>query len=181
MPWDRQPSAAGVANLFAEVLIEGPHTTDQTTSVEIAVDHGGINILVVDDDPLFARIAARCAQVALSDEHVVVSRALTGARALEKAALRRPDLIVLDYLLPDMNGVEVLSRLRAMREGFHPEVVVASGAVGAEEQWRFGILGVRDFLSKPVEFATLVERLHDVARRRAWTQTESEPPAAART
>ena len=182
VPWDRLPSAAVVSNRFAEALERGPawieSQSDTTASVEIASESGGINILVVDDDPLFARVAARCAQVALSDERVVVSRAGTGARAIEKAAHRRPDLVVLDYLLPDMNGVEVLSRLRSMREGFHPEVVVASGTLAVDEQWRFGILGVQDFVSKPIEFSSLVERLHDVARRRAWTHTEDMPAAA---
>ena len=172
-PEDRPPGAAVVSNRLAGALRpDPPRREDQRPSSDTHQDPElGINILVVDDDPVFAKIAARCARVALSQAHVTVSRASNGERALAKAARRRPDLVVLDYLLPDMNGVEILSRLRAMPGGSHPEVVVASSSVGEDEQWRFGILGVRDFIRKPIDFTELVERLHAAAQRRAWTRT----------
>jgi hypothetical protein len=48
-------------------------------------------------------------------------------------------------------------------------VIVASGALGQSERWRFDILGARDFVDKPVEFAGLVQLIAEVAARRGWT------------
>jgi serine/threonine-protein kinase len=131
---------------------------------------GSLRVLVVDDDPVSAKLLARCVQVAFADVHVAIAHAATGAAAIANAERVRPDLIVLDYLLPDTNGVDVLSRVRALGEGGHPEVIVASGDVGSGERWRFDILGVREVVAKPIVFATLVEAIRGVASRRGWVR-----------
>lgn len=142
---------------------------------EVLASQDGLRILVVDDDPTFARMAARCVQVALPETLVSVSRAGTGALAISNALARPPDLIVLDYQLPDTTGVEVLSEIRA-RHGHHAEVLVASGALSVNERWRFHILGVRDFVDKPIDFPTLVQTIHELAKRRAWVATVAHAP-----
>jgi DNA-binding NarL/FixJ family response regulator len=69
--------------------------------------------------------------------------------------------------LPDTTGVEILSTLRA-HHGHHSEALIASGALGQKERWRFQILGVTEFVDKPVDFPALVSVLHHVAASRAW-------------
>jgi DNA-binding response OmpR family regulator len=92
----------------------------------------------------------------------------TGPEAVASARRRAPQLVVLDYHLPELNGVEVLSYLRTLPGGDEAEVLVVSAEAGAAERWRFGILGVRDFLDKPVDVSELVERIADMGRRRGW-------------
>jgi len=162
-PRARPSSAAMLGNLFEDTLAG---QTDPGSS-EIVTSTDGIRILVVDDDPTFARMAARCVQVAFADTHVSVKRVATAAAALESALARRPDLILLDYSLPDSTGVEVLSTLRA-HHGHHTEALIASGALGQKERWRFQILGVTEFVDKPVDFPALVSLLHHTASSRAW-------------
>ncbi len=162
-PRMRPSSAAMLGNLFEDCLAgqTDPTNGESTSTVN------GIRILVVDDDPTFARMAARCVQVAFADTHVSVKRVATGAAALESALARRPDLVLLDYSLPDGTGVDVLSTLRS-HHGHHTEALIASGALGQKERWRFQILGVTEFVDKPVDFPALVSLLHHTAASRAW-------------
>jgi serine/threonine-protein kinase len=125
-------------------------------------------ILVIEDEPVFARLAGRCAQLAFGDTPVDVVTVATGPEAVASARRRAPQLVVLDYHLPELNGVEVLSYLRTLPGGDEAEVLVVSAEAGAAERWRFGILGVRDFLDKPVDVSELVERIADMGRRRGW-------------
>jgi serine/threonine protein kinase len=163
-PARRPSSAAVLGNLFEDRL--SGEVLDSVSEV-ITSHEEGIRILVVDDDPTFARMAARCVQVAFADTRVSLKRVGTGAAAVESALRKRPDLVILDYLLPDTTGVEILSTLRA-HHGHHTEALIASGALGQKERWRFQILGVTEFVDKPVDFPALVSVLHHVAASRAW-------------
>jgi serine/threonine-protein kinase len=147
---------------------------DEISHITALPSAAGVRVLVVDDDTTMSRAVARCAEVAFADIKVSISRAKTGNAAIESAKRRRPDLVLLDYQLPDLDGVEVLSRLRSLRDGARIEVIVASGAVGASERWRFGILGVRDFLDKPLDFVRAVGMITAIAKRRRWIGEDAE-------
>lgn len=136
-----------------------------------------IRIMVIEDEALFARLATRAAEIAFRGQLVSVTRAPTGSDALRQASEAVPHLVILDYGLPELNGVDVLSQIRAMSGGEETEVLVLSGLAGDAERWRFGLLGATDFLSKPIEFATLVERISAIAARRGWTSRSILPPA----
>jgi serine/threonine-protein kinase len=168
-PEDRYPNAAALGNALDDRLRQGADASEPASSA-VAPSSGSLRVLVVDDDPVSVRLLSRCVQVAFADVHVAIARASTGAAALANAERARPDLVILDYLLPDSNGVDVLSRIRALGEGSHPEVIVASGAVGSGERWRFDILGVSEVVPKPFEFAKLVEIIRRVASRRGWVR-----------
>ncbi len=163
-PAQRPTSAAMFGNQLEDRLFRD---RAEPLSETITPSSEGIRILVVDDDPTFARMAARCVQVAFADVRVSLKRVGTGAAAMESALRRRPDLVILDYLLPDSTGVDVLSHMRA-HGGHHTEAIIASGALGAKERWRFQILGVTEFVDKPVEFAALMALVHRIALSRAW-------------
>ena len=100
-------------------------------------------ILVVDDEPevlsLFKRI--------LWSEDAVVLPARTGAEGLAIARRTRLDLVILDVKLPDLNGTEILRRLRKMDEGL-PVIMVT--AYGSADSVRTAMrLGAFDYLTKP--------------------------------
>lgn len=172
-PEDRFPNAAALGNALDDRLTARPREDDEGPGAVAPATNGGsggLRVLVVDDDPVSVKLLSRCVRVAFADVHVAIARASSGAAALANAARVRPDLIILDYLLPDTNGVDVLSRVRALAEGQHPEVIVASGDVGSGERWRFDILGVREVIAKPFDFGRLVESIRGVASRRGWVR-----------
>ncbi|MEZ4335447.1 MAG: serine/threonine-protein kinase [Sandaracinaceae bacterium] len=142
-------------------------TPDELT-VLLPGEADAVRILVVDDDPVFARLAKRAAQVALTETLISVARVDSGEAAVASAAQRMPHLLLLDYHLPGMNGAEALSRIRSLPGGESVAVVVLSGAIGAEDWWRFSSLGVGSHVTKPADFDALVAAILDKARPRGW-------------
>jgi serine/threonine-protein kinase len=127
------------------------------------------HVLVVDDSPVFRKFAGKATQLALfrhrKSLRVLVDVAGSGSEAVARAELQPPDLLLLDFDMPGLDGVDTLSRLRALPGGDRARVVVLSGRVAAEIRWRFTVLGVSDFVSKPIDFQQLVDRIEGIARR----------------
>jgi serine/threonine-protein kinase len=181
-PADRLSNAAIVRNALEDrlsiALAASPvepsapePSTPEDSSARRAM--GSLRVLVVDDDPLFARIATRCALVAFSDVPVAISKATTAKDAIANIEQKRPDIVVLDYHLPDGNGLDVLSRLRAERGGANTDVIVASNFLTSAPRWRFDVLGVREFVEKPIDFNALVAVLQKIASRRGWLSPQA--------
>nr|WP_245984431.1 response regulator transcription factor [Streptomyces tateyamensis] len=117
-------------------------------------------ILVVDDDPTVAEVVAGY----LHRAGYAVDRAADGRAALERAALGRPDLVVLDLMLPELDGLEVCRRLRAAG-GPGPAVLMLT-AKGEEADRILGLeLGADDYVTKPFSPRELVLRIGAVLRR----------------
>lgn len=123
-----------------------------------------IRTLVVEDDFRVAELHE--AYVARVSGFTVVGSAATGAEALEKVDRLRPDLILLDFYLPDMSGLEVLRRLR---EENHPAAdVIAITAARDVESLRSAMRGgVVHYLVKPFRFSAFEEKLSSYASARA--------------
>lgn len=117
-------------------------------------------VLVVDDDPGFRRALARVARLTFGDGLSVIT-ASSGEEALALAVQHLPRLIVLDYMLPRLDGVTTLSVIRSLPQGHDVRVVVVSASV-EEVRWKFVALGVRHFLSKPVDLEQLSAMLGDL-------------------
>jgi CheY-like chemotaxis protein len=134
-----------------------------------------VRVLVIDDDPVFGVFASRAVKAAFGNkpESVAVTVVRSGAEALAmESAL--PNLVLLDYHMPGMSGVEVLSVLRERPGGREMRVIVASGSAGAETLARFALLGVTEFVKKPVDFGIFVQRLKDIARINGWVRAPDE-------
>ncbi|MCA9610985.1 MAG: protein kinase [Myxococcales bacterium] len=174
-PRRRYSTCTAFAAALERVEVTEEEVADADVSQLIPLRRGAIRILVVDDDPVFGRVAKRAAMVAFADAEVEVSRAKNGAAAVRNSERVIPQLLLLDYMLPGMDGVEVLSRIRALPGGESVSVVVMSGSVDEQQRWRFSSLGVHDFLEKPVEFSSLVETIVKKGRERGWL---SRMPAA---
>jgi serine/threonine-protein kinase len=127
-------------------------------------------VLIVDDDPHFRVLLGRAVDLALHGRLVHVESAASGPDALEAALTAMPDLVLLDYEMPYLDGVDTLSRLRAMTGGERTRVVVLSTVPGLlVSRWRFSILGVKDFVSKPVGLAALTTTIGAMAEKAGWS------------
>ncbi|WP_328862216.1 response regulator transcription factor [Streptomyces sp. NBC_00306] len=125
----------------------GTHATDRSRRV-----------LVVDDDPTVAEVVAGY----LDRAGYVVDRADDGPTALTRAASHRPDLVVLDLMLPGMDGLEVCRRIRERA----PVPVIMLTARGDEDDRILGLeVGADDYVTKPFSPRELVLRVESVLRR----------------
>jgi two-component system KDP operon response regulator KdpE len=120
----------------------------------------GPRVLVVDDEPQIQRLL----DVALTAAGYEVIAAETGAEALRKAVVSAPDLIVLDLGLPDRDGKDVLSDMRAFSQA--PVIVVSARDREAEKIAALD-LGADDYVEKPFGIGELTARLRAALRRRA--------------
>ncbi|MEU8344816.1 response regulator transcription factor [Spirillospora sp. NPDC048832] len=127
-----------------------------------------VRVLVVDDEPDLAEVLSRV----LASEGWAVRTAADGAGAVAAARDFRPDAVVLDVMLPDIDGLQVLRRLRAEA----PEVcVLFLTARDAVEDRIAGITaGGDDYVTKPFSLEEVLARLRGLLRRAGMTrQTES--------
>ena len=111
-------------------------------------------VLVVDDD-----IDIRCtvAEI-LREEGFRVREARNGVEALEKVAVERPDLVLLDLLMPGMSGWQVLQTLRSTKRYRTLPVVVLS----AVPEVRATVDGYADYIEKPISFARLLRLVESI-------------------
>ncbi len=121
----------------------------------------GQRILVVDDEQSIVDAVA----TALRYEGYDVSEATTGHEALEAVAREEPDLVVLDWMLPDVQGIEVGRRLRA--RGFKTAVLFLTAKDTTENKVEALRAGGDDYVTKPFSLAELVARIQAILRRTA--------------
>jgi two-component system, OmpR family, response regulator len=120
-------------------------------------------VLVVDDEPNIRELV----QVALQFHGCSVTTAATGKDALREAESGRPDLIVLDLVLPDLDGFEVCRRLRAA--GNEVPVIFLTARDTSSDTVTGLALGGDDYVTKPFSVESLVARVRAVLRRAART------------
>jgi two-component system response regulator ResD len=117
-------------------------------------------VLVVDDEPTITEVVARYLQRAGYRTAI----AADGAQALAAAGAQRPDLVVLDLMLPKLGGLEVMRRLREHDHARIPIILLT--ARGEESDRIAGLkLGADDYVVKPFSPAELVARIDAVLRR----------------
>jgi DNA-binding response OmpR family regulator len=122
------------------------------------VMEGPARILVVDDDATVSEVVGRY----LEREGFTVETVADGRVALDRALAEPPDLVVLDLMLPGMDGLEVCRRLRALA----PVPIVVLTARGQESDRIIGLdLGADDYVAKPFSTKELVARVRAVLRR----------------
>jgi two-component system, OmpR family, response regulator ResD len=126
-------------------------------------------VLVVEDDATVSEVVVRY----LEREGLIVEIASDGASALASADARWPDLVVLDLMLPGIDGIEVCRRLRAEA----PVPVIMLTARGDEDDRIVGLdLGADDYITKPFSPRELTARVKAVLRRAAGTVTTPDLP-----
>jgi two-component system, OmpR family, response regulator len=123
------------------------------------------SLLVVEDDPNILELLSASLRFAGFE----VRTATSGSGALAAAAERRPDLVVLDVMLPDVDGFDVIKRLRA--EGDRVPVVFLTARDGTDDKIRGLTLGGDDYVTKPFSLEELTARIRAVLRRTAGEPT----------
>jgi DNA-binding response OmpR family regulator len=127
-------------------------------------------VLVVEDEPAIGEVVSRYLERAGYDTQV----AMTGQAALDRAGTQRPEVIVLDLMLPDIDGLEVMRRVR--RGDQRRTAIILLTARGEESDRIVGLrLGADDYVVKPFSPAELVARV-DALLRRLEPVPEREPP-----
>ncbi|MBW3665609.1 MAG: response regulator transcription factor [Actinobacteria bacterium] len=128
----------------------------------------GNRVLVVDDEPIVREVLARY----LTKEGFAVEAVADGESALEAVQRERPDLILLDLMLPQIDGLEVFRRLRTPDA---PAVIMLT-AKGAEVDRIVGLeLGADDYVVKPFSPAEVVARVRAVLRRVGTASPNGDP------
>ncbi len=118
-----------------------------------------LRILVVDDEPSIVDAVG----MSLRYEGFEVDEAGTGRAALDAVEQRPPDLIVLDIMLPDFDGLEVTRRLRA--RGVHTPVLFLTARDAVEDKVAGLTVGGDDYVTKPFALAEIVARARAILRR----------------
>ena len=117
-------------------------------------------IIVIEDDPPIRRFL----RTGLSTQGFTVFEADTGKQGIVEAGVRKPDLVILDLGLPDMDGVEVIKAIRAWST--IPIIILSARS---SEQHKIDALdaGADDYVTKPFEYAELLARINALIRRSA--------------
>ena len=122
-------------------------------------------VLIVDDDPEVRRVLARM----LQPEGYEVYEAGDGEEGLAQAEVHRPDVILLDVLMPKLNGFEACKRLKAKEEFRLTPVVLITGLSDVRDRVAGILAGADDFLSKPFEQTELKARVSSLLRLKRYT------------
>lgn len=129
----------------------------------------GSRVLVVDDDAELQELIA----LTLQREGWSVNGALTAQQGAWLLAQHRPDVVVLDVMLPDGNGLDLLSRWRSE---YPDTAILMLSAIGDSHDRVRGLdLGADDYLAKPFERAELVSRVRALLRRRQHVERQLSP------
>jgi len=117
-------------------------------------------LLLVDDEPLNLKLLS----VLLSPFGYHLTLAGSGGEALAAFQRERPDLVLLDVRMPDLDGIEVLTRIRSGEQGSHVPVVLVTAETERAHRLRGFEAGADEFLEKPVDRALLLTRVRTLLR-----------------
>ncbi len=147
-------------------MLDGTYTSDA----------GPIRVILVDDHPLVLNGLYHLLQE--YPEFEVLDRCLSGGEALAATRRHRPDILVLDLLMPGMDGLEVVRSLQ--NEEPHPNVVLLTAALNEDQLIEALKLGVRGFVLKEMATKLLVECLRRVNAGGQWLEKDSAGRAMAK-
>jgi DNA-binding response OmpR family regulator len=134
-----------------DLLVDGPETLRR-------------RILIVEDDQYVREMLAQYLEL----EHYELIQAGSGAEALQRAAERTPDLVILDINLPGIDGLEVARRLRAVSA---VPILMLTGRVDVDDKEAGFSVGADDYVTKPFQPRELVMRVRAMMRRIAASTT----------
>ena len=117
-------------------------------------------ILIVDDEPFNLDLLEQ----ELMEYDYVIERAADGVEALEKTATFKPDIILLDFMMPRMNGLEVVKRLREDRDHKGIPVILLTAKATQEDKVAGLDAGADDYVTKPFDAVELLARVRAMMR-----------------
>ena len=115
-------------------------------------------ILIVDDE----KELLRAIQVRLTSNNYAVSFAHDGVQGLEKAQKDKPDLILLDVVMPNMDGLQMLNKLKQTRETKVIPVIMLTARSQVDDVSKAIQLGAADYIVKPFEAKIMLEKIRKI-------------------
>lgn len=115
-------------------------------------------ILIVDDEPNIVQTL----QDRLEMNDYIVITAGNGKEGLDKALAEKPDIILLDVIMPVMDGHEMLERLRKTEEGCNIPVIMLTARSQTQDIARANSCGVEDYVVKPFDLSELLEKIERI-------------------
>ena len=116
------------------------------------------NVLLVDDDPVILKLL----QVNFEMEGFNVSTANDGVEGLEKARAERPDIVLLDIMMPRMDGLQVTTELKGSADTKDIPIILLSAKAQASDVQAGKEMGADDYLTKPFDPLELLERVSEL-------------------
>jgi DNA-binding response OmpR family regulator len=120
-----------------------------------------IKILIVDDEPDLVQTL----QDRLEMNGYIIVTASNGKEGLEKAAQEKPDIILLDVIMPIMDGLEMLEALRKHPEVKNCAVIMLTARSQRQDIVRAKTCGIEDYTVKPFDLSELIEKIENVLGR----------------
>ena len=134
----------------------------------MSIDSSGARLLIVDDDPLLRSMASKT----LRHAGFNVAEAEGGAPALALFEQASFDLLLLDVMMPDMDGFEVCTRVRRMQHGTRVPILMLTGLNDTDSIERAYQAGATDFIPKPINWTLLSHRVRYALRATAAAESE---------
>ena len=119
-------------------------------------------ILVVDNDEMSVELLVAL----LADDYPLISTAADGFEALAKVEPERPDLVLLDIMMPDLDGFEVCRRIKANPATAHIRVLMVTALNTVDDLVRGFEAGANDFITKPINAPALWARVYEQLRQK---------------
>lgn len=132
-------------------------------------------IFIAEDNPQFCELY----RMALESEGYKVLFANTGKEAVDKIPAEKPDLIILDVMMPEMDGYEVCRSLRDLPEYALTPIIMLTAKTADEDKIKGYNVGADDYITKPFSLKVLRARVRNILERSAAKKVEAVQPAAA--
>jgi CheY-like chemotaxis protein len=120
-------------------------------------------ILVVDNEEYIQEVAKMCLELVAGWQVVTAG---SGREGIQKAELEQPDAILLDVMMPDMDGVTTFQKLQANPLTQPIPVLLLTAKIQASDRQRYAELGVKDAIAKPFDPLTLASQIASILK---WT------------
>ncbi|MGH9657106.1 MAG: response regulator [Bryobacteraceae bacterium] len=117
-------------------------------------------ILLIEDNPITSKIV----QITLESEGYSVLEASSGRSAIELMSRTAPDLVLQDLILPDLDGVDLMRKLRDLPGGEHVPILAFSGFYSTLEELKDNDAGFTDYVAKPIEPSVLLKTVGSYVR-----------------
>ena len=129
-----------------DVIVEKTNITQPTVAIEQNVNSNGKKILIVDDNKLNIKVASHV----MKPYNFVIEEAYSGQECIEKVRNSKYDLIFMDYMMPEMDGIQTLNNLKQLPNFNTPVIALTADSVDGARK-RFLDAGFNEYISKPLD------------------------------